>query len=512
MQSFLKFSFLSLTFLTSLLISGSSYAQGIIGPGTSTALCINKTYEYKYDITGLSANYTWSSNAGTVTSQTQRDEPVNGTTKRYSVANIMMNDDNPALNKSVKLNISTAGGSQTVSLGIYVKYVAAPEVTSATPKSIVCGTSGSFSANLYPLTSATSYQWSYSGSLSGPATTTDRYATVNYNASGDGSFTVSGVNNAGGCIHVGRSTTFQITRTPSPANPAPGVSATKIDLCDALKSTIVSITNPNSGYSYKWTATGGAKLNDTQTEVTTVGGGSVKVTATANGSVNVIAISSTCGPSPAQTITVFYGTGVTGSYRLQKPSALNYSLQAYQSSCPGEILGDVFCYTATSMSVSFLGGTVNGRYWSTSPYSVQVSFTIPAYGSAGFIVTANTACGQISTTHRFQSQSNCPTFRMASEDVSNPYLVVYPNPTANELTISYNPQTDQNKLETQSEKQSKSFKVELLNSLGKIVKIASNSEKGNKIVLNVAQLPTGIYFLQVVDGKVVHKQKVIIQH
>ena len=115
-------------------------------------------------------------------------------------------------------------------------------------------------------------------------------------------------------------------------------------------------------------------------------------------------------------------------------------------------------------------------------------------------MTANTPCGSVSQTFRFDplSNGNCP----------NAAYVVYPNPVSSELTIE-EVQTDGNAL-TAAANLDKEFDISLFDKNGE--KLKTGKSRNGKLVLDVHDLPEDTYILHFSDGKETVKQQIVIQH
>lgn len=88
---------------------------------------------------------------------------------------------------------------------------------------------------------------------------------------------------------------------------------------------------------------------------------------------------------------------------------------------------------------------------------------------------------------------------------------ISPNPSDNELKITS--ENGQN-ISLVNERLTKQiyFSVKLLNQQGKILKEDKNKAGNKEIILQVADIPNGIYYLHIYEGKKVSKQQVIISH
>lgn len=90
-------------------------------------------------------------------------------------------------------------------------------------------------------------------------------------------------------------------------------------------------------------------------------------------------------------------------------------------------------------------------------------------------------------------------------------IIVYPNPSNGELRIGYITEDlgikDNNKVVARN-----GFSVKLLNEKDRILKRGKTTANNKEIVLQVADLPNGIYYLHIYEGKNVSKQQVVIAH
>ncbi len=91
-----------------------------------------------------------------------------------------------------------------------------------------------------------------------------------------------------------------------------------------------------------------------------------------------------------------------------------------------------------------------------------------------------------------------------------PYAV-YPNPSSRELKITQKA-VENVDLYHSKKMIANSFTVKLLNEKGKVLKEGKASSSSKEIVLQVADIPNGIYYLHIYEGKNVSKQQVVISH
>lgn len=90
-------------------------------------------------------------------------------------------------------------------------------------------------------------------------------------------------------------------------------------------------------------------------------------------------------------------------------------------------------------------------------------------------------------------------------------MVVYPNPSNNELKISYS-DTDKTRNIATSTSSIKGFSVKLLSKTGKVLKEGKTTQTTKDITLQVADLPNDTYYLHIYEGKKVTKRQVVIAH
>lgn len=93
--------------------------------------------------------------------------------------------------------------------------------------------------------------------------------------------------------------------------------------------------------------------------------------------------------------------------------------------------------------------------------------------------------------------------RMAPPNGSDTFTI-YPNPANTELKIAYKTETNTSYVIP--------FNVKLLNQKGKVLKERKTTNSNKDIVLQVADVPNGIYYLHIFEGKNVSKQQIVIFH
>ena len=90
--------------------------------------------------------------------------------------------------------------------------------------------------------------------------------------------------------------------------------------------------------------------------------------------------------------------------------------------------------------------------------------------------------------------------------------VIYPNPSSTELKIKYQAANETYDNSKSSDSNKGPFIVKLLNEKGNVLKERNGKASDTEIVLPVADIPNGIYYLHIYEGKNVSKQQVVIKH
>ncbi|TZF85713.1 T9SS type A sorting domain-containing protein (plasmid) [Pedobacter sp. BS3] len=88
-------------------------------------------------------------------------------------------------------------------------------------------------------------------------------------------------------------------------------------------------------------------------------------------------------------------------------------------------------------------------------------------------------------------------------------LAIYPNPANTELTIGY-PATA--KAATSQKLMMPEFSVKLLDDKGRILKTSKTIKESENLVLPVADIPNGTYYLHIKQGRNLTRQQVVIYH
>lgn len=90
-------------------------------------------------------------------------------------------------------------------------------------------------------------------------------------------------------------------------------------------------------------------------------------------------------------------------------------------------------------------------------------------------------------------------------------FTVYPNPANTELKVEYRIK-EEAYVNVEKSSLPIDFNIELLNKDGKVLKRGKTNSSQKNIVLQVADIPNGIYYLHIFEGKNVSKQQIVIFH
>jgi len=134
--------------------------------------------------------------------------------------------------------------------------------------------------------------------------------------------------------------------------------------------------------------------------------------------------------------------------------------------------------------------------------SNHIYLSVGSAGSFILYLTITTPCGPLETNFFIDVADPCN---------GGGLFTVYPNPSSSQLRIAY--KTDESVI-SRSEKLAvkNDFIVKLINEKGKVLKQGNTNSDRKEIVLQVADLPNGIYYLHIYEGKKVTKQQVVIAH
>ncbi|MFD2144558.1 T9SS type A sorting domain-containing protein [Mucilaginibacter antarcticus] len=253
-----------------------------------------------------------------------------------------------------------------------------------------------------------------------------------------------------------------------------------------------------AGVTYSWSITPGLQINSGQ------GTSSVQV-AYINGSyltgqVTCTISSSACGSATLNkavtmgtlvSVAQVYinGTPYTGSNYAYLQRLTQYTL----SVDPVAGATSYFWSLSNNMTIDYGQGT----------HTVHVTVGSPAGSSLSIAVQAENMCG-----------------RGAGVNVNGEItgsggefegFAMYPNPTNEMLTVSYKSK-EQRSAENNTKAVKKIFDIKLLNSNGKMLRLAENQTSANEVKIDTRDIAAGTYFLHIKHGKETIKKQVIIKH
>lgn len=146
----------------------------------------------------------------------------------------------------------------------------------------------------------------------------------------------------------------------------------------------------------------------------------------------------------------------------------------------------------SKMGVMLIANAANSYQWincdsgeSLLGETIQI-FTAKENGNYAVIIENEYGC--IDTSACFNINS------VGVDDINNVEVTIYPNPSNGLFSINTNAMLENST-------------VEVLTSLGQMV--SSNIFSGDNIMINIANYPSGIYFVKIQSGKNVHVEKII---
>ncbi|MBX2942742.1 MAG: SBBP repeat-containing protein [Cyclobacteriaceae bacterium] len=292
---------------------------------------------------------------------------------------------------------------------------------------------------------ATSYTWTLPSGWSGASTTNS--ITITAGTTG-GTISVTANN---GC---GSSTAQTLATTINNAPAQPSAISGNNTLCAGASQTY-SVTNDATATSYTWILPGGwSGTSTTNSIIVTVG--------TSTGSITVMA-NNECGSSIEQTLSITVNPLPTVEY-IQTP--------------------DMFCENHSAVALT--GGTPSGGIYGGT--GVNAGNFDPGIAGIGIHIV----------TYSYTDGNNCSNTDMQQIEVDacaglneqeNEQVTVYPNPFANNFTISF---TD-----------SGAHTIELVDVLGKQIRLIETQDQNT--VISTKDLSSGTYYLKVIDENLIFK-------
>jgi hypothetical protein len=261
--------------------------------------------------------------------------------------------------------------------------------------------------------------------------------------------------------------------------------------CTTECSTLSAISGP-SQFCYPGTATFQVNSSDvtwTATPyslfTTTTGTGSQFTTSLTPGAQGTATITATPRCGPAMTTSVIIGGGSpTGYFFSSNTGNVSSRLQTVQFVSPGNItlfLDQPYTFTFSSSSSSIVLGSTSGR---------STSFYLPPNTGVTIRATAPTPDCGLSGQFTFSAGSN---------------FTATPNPASTELTVVAADPTTGGPAENTAD-----YDADLYDTYGKKVK-TKRSDRG-KAVLDVRELPDGLYNLRIGQGKDAYSEHIQVKH
>jgi Secretion system C-terminal sorting domain len=217
-------------------------------------------------------------------------------------------------------------------------------------------------------------------------------------------------------------------------------------------------------------------------------------------------------PNLADVVTISSIDGSPGTVRVSSNTTCGTSefAEICFSPCHGDI-GYLNITYSNPLHNEPLIAEVSGNPQVTEYYWYSDQILIEVTGSP-YLSTHNWQCGdhQLSVVGR----TSCGYTTGASGDYwglcsGGYYFTIYPNPSGNQLTVSYS-SPSQN--EAAAEPGMKDFEIKLVNDKGRVIQQAKSMRESNSITIDTRNVSNGTYFLHITEGKETVKKQVIIQH
>ncbi|WP_069661293.1 T9SS type A sorting domain-containing protein [Arcticibacter eurypsychrophilus] len=273
-----------------------------------------------------------------------------------------------------------------------------------------------------------------------------------------------------------------------------------IDASTVLQNVLVKVVGPSTmrtsatysvpdlpaGSTVTWTVSPTGAVNiSTSGNIATLSYNYIWGTITLTASVTTSGCTANTNP---KTITVGTPVPPSGQYMINGMSnpSIGYYTQYWLDSYPGA--------TAYYFDVYSSGASLPPTVYPQSGPNLGVIFR--SAGSYTIRVRVTTACGDV----WFNNQTKYVTVSTYSR------YVLTSNPTNEEMTISATEDTS----ESRSTK-IKEFRISLFNEKGGTVLKQKSNGKGN-LILNIKNIPNGIYSLEIIEKDRTVKEKILIQH
>ena len=261
---------------------------------------------------------------------------------------------------------------------------------------------------------------------------------------------------------------------------------------------IYTISGLPLGTVFTWGVSGNGTIasispNGLSATVTRIGSGLVNVIATIPAVAN-------CIPQQEVTKAVKVGPPSAGTLFAQYSSGVNAGILLKQVNCmepylPGSFQANINWYDYVGTNFSWLlvsksaGSTAN---FQMGPGNQSATITLrPQNAYATYRLTVTNACGSYQKSYKFNASStDCP------DIVEVPFLVS-PNPTSSRITLDL--------------KGTEIVSIRIKDKFGNVVKAIKEVKMASRVEVNLSQLKTDIYIVEVFDGKTWFVKKVIKQ-
>lgn len=396
------------------------------------------------------------------------------------------------------------GGSKTIRLR-QIRIVETPPAPVFTlnpnSSSIECGTSVTKNfvvTNVYSSPGTLSYDWNLGTTNNGwiylgnPAPQT--FTTTSPNISLTSSSSASNISNVSVTVKLNGSNYTTLNSTTTVTNSLPNFSLSNITTGLDCNNMTVKASLPLSS-TITWTTTNGLLINGNASPYTTTYGNTVDIYSPSgvSGSVSAQIGSGNCAKQANNSVgycpclpwvspnpTIIYAPNFSSEPLIAQVDEHPDGAWSYQWYIDGQLIGE----------------TSNGYLWTNS---------WPCMGNPRNLeVVAVTYCGRSETVNVGEIFLECWGYRQQS--TINDDIKLFPNPATNTIFISLNSKDKHIKA---SSKLNNISQIAIFDNLGilKLRKVFTNNS--NQVQIDVSKLNTGIYFIEVFDGKTRQRKQFI---
>jgi predicted Zn-dependent protease len=168
---------------------------------------------------------------------------------------------------------------------------------------------------------------------------------------------------------------------------------------------------------------------------------------------------------------------------------------------PGEYMGTVNVYdqVSTTLNWTFEGKSSNAAVYFDASNPRNVTVRVKGLNAwASYRLTRINACGSTWSIHTFRANYACPTEARKEVNEEDPTITLSPNPAVNQVTIAIKknnavitaPDNDENE---------KITAVKIYDMMGRLRKLQRYNKAGT-VTINVSDLLSGIYFVEIFNG------------